>query len=129
MKKIGHVTILVNDFDEALDFYKTKLGFEVRADDSFGEGQRWVSVAPSPEAELAIVFVLADTDEKRERVGSQVADHVFLVLETEDVQQDFERLRAAGVEFHGEPRQMPWGAEVVFEDLYGNVIDLLQPAF
>ena len=70
----------------------------------------------------------ADTPEKRERVGSQVADHVNLVFATDDFDAEHERLREAGVEFHGEPMENPWGTEAVFEDPYGNVHDLMEPA-
>lgn len=128
MRAIGHVTILVNDYDEAIDFYTNKAGFALLADNAFSNGMRWVSIAPAAGVGegAAIVLVKADTDEKRARVGSQVSDHVNIVIETEDCRGDYERLRAAGVRFFGEPTEVPWGVEVVFEDLYGNRFDLLQ---
>jgi catechol 2,3-dioxygenase-like lactoylglutathione lyase family enzyme len=124
--KLGHVTVLVKDYDEALDFYVKKLGFEKRADNPMGKDYRWVTVAPLGQKEIAIVFVLADTREKQARVGSQVANHVFFVLETDDCEGDYRAMKARGVRFFGEPKEMPWGKEVVFEDLYGNRFDLLQ---
>ncbi|GIQ71349.1 hypothetical protein XYCOK13_41730 [Xylanibacillus composti] len=126
-RKIGHLTILVHDYDEAIAFYTEKAGFALLADNAFGEGMRWVAVAPSADSDTAIVFVQADTEEKRQRVGSQAADHVFLVVETDDCYRDYEQMKARGVTFHGEPSEVPWGVEVVFEDLYGNRLDLLQP--
>jgi catechol 2,3-dioxygenase-like lactoylglutathione lyase family enzyme len=125
-RKIGHVTILVNDYDEAIDFYTNSLGFTILSDQSFGEGMRWVTVAPSKQCETAVVFVKADTEEKRELVGSQSAGHVFLVIETDDFIRDYSNMKEKGVTFLGEPKEMPWGLEIVFEDLYGNRIDLLQ---
>jgi catechol 2,3-dioxygenase-like lactoylglutathione lyase family enzyme len=125
-RKIGHITILVNDYDEAIDFYTNTLGFTLITDNSFGEGMRWVTVAPSKQNETAIVFVEADTDEKKHLVGSQAAQHVFLVIETDDFFRDYSLMKEKGVTFLGEPNEMPWGIEVVFEDLYGNRFDLLQ---
>ncbi|MFD2615336.1 VOC family protein [Paenibacillus gansuensis] len=126
VKKIGHLTLLVADYEEAIDFYTDKLGFELMADNKFGPDMRWVTVAPARDSETAIVFVKADSAEKAERVGSQAAGHVFFVLETDDCRGDYERMKAKGVKFFGEPKQVPWGVEVVFEDLYGNRLDLLQ---
>lgn len=127
MRKLGHVTLLVNDYDEAIDFYVNKAGFALLADNSFGEDMRWVAVAPSKESECAIVFVKADTEQKRQSIGSQAGEHVFLVVETDDCLRDYEQMKEKGVRFADEPKHMPWGIEVVFEDVYGNRLDLLQP--
>ena len=125
-RKIGHITILVKDYDEAIDYYTNTLDFTLISDNSFGEGMRWVTVAPAKHHETAFVFVEADTDDKKERVGSQAAGHVFLVIETDDCIRDYHNMKEKGVIFLGEPKDMPWGIEVVFEDLYGNRYDLLQ---
>ena len=125
-KKLGHVTLLVENYDEAIEFYTRKAGFRLLTDNNFGNGMRWVTVAPSEDSETAIVFVEADTAEKKARVGSQAANHVFLVVQTDDCRRDYESMRANGVKFFGEPREVPWGIEVVFEDLYGNRLDLVQ---
>src|SRR5690606_40622848 len=97
MQKLGHVTVLVHDYDEAIDFYVNKAGFKLLADNDFGEGMRWVAVAPSMDSGTAIVFVKADTDQKRSRVGSQAGEHVFLVVETEDCEGHYERMKQNGV--------------------------------
>lgn len=125
-KKIGHVTILVKDYDEAIDFYTKKAGFVLLKDNAFGNGMRWVTVAPSNDSETAIVFVEADTAKKAERIGTQAANHVFLVVQTDDCYRDYETMKSIGVKFLGEPKEVPWGIEVVFEDLYGNRLDLVQ---
>jgi len=126
LKKIGHITVLVRDYDEAIEFYVGKLGFALMADNAFGPGMRWVAVAPSKDAETAIVFVEADTPEKSERVGTQASNHVFLVVQTDDCRRDYEAMKSRGVVFFGEPQNVPWGVEIVFEDLYGNRLDLVE---
>lgn len=128
MRKFGFVTILVKNYDEALEFYTNKLGFIKKSDQSFGNGLRWLTVAPSDQSDIEIVFVEADTPEKRERIGSQVADHVFLTLETDDCYRDYKQMEEKGVHFHGEPVEQFYGTEVVFRDLYGNRFDLIQVA-
>lgn len=124
--QFGHVTLLVHNQDEALRFYTDVLGMEKRADMTLGDGFRWLTVAPKGE-KVEIVFVKADTPEKIVRVGSQVADHVFLVMHTDDCRKDAARLQSRGVKFLSQPADRPWGVEAVFQDLYGNVMDLLEP--
>ena len=128
---LTHLTLLVEDQDEALGFYGDTLGLVVRDDETMAvEGMegRWLTVSPADGEFPQIALTEADTPEKRERVGSQVADHVTLVFATDDFDAEYERLRGAGVEFHGEPTVNPWGTEAVFEDPYGNVHDLLETA-
>jgi len=124
--RIGHVTLLVKDFEEALGFYVDKLGFDKRQDTKFWGDMRWVTVSPKNQTDLELTFVLADTDEKRAALGKQAGDHVFMTLETDDCKRDFEALKAKGVKFYDEPTEQAWGVEVVFEDLYGNLFDLVQ---
>ena len=124
--RIGHVTLLVKDFEEALGFYVDKLGFVKRQDTKFWGDMRWVTVSPKDQTALELTFVLADTDEKRAALGKQAGDHAFMTLETDDCKRDFEALKAKGVKFYDEPTEQAWGVEVVFEDLYGNLFDLVQ---
>jgi catechol 2,3-dioxygenase-like lactoylglutathione lyase family enzyme len=124
--KIGHITILVRDQDEAILFYTNILGMEKRSDVAMENGFRWVTVAPKDQ-KLEIVFVLADSPEELARVGNQAADHVFLVLHTDDCRKEAARLQALGVKFLSLPTNQMWGVEAVFQDLYGNVMDLLEP--
>lgn len=129
MKKIGHVTVLVRNYDEAIEFYRDTLGFQLLSDNNFGNGFRWVTVAPLKQSETAIVFVEADTEDKRSKIGLQASDHVFMTLITDNCMRDYEKLKAKGVNFHGFPAESPWGTEVVFEDLYGNKFDLVEPKY
>jgi len=124
--RIGHVTLLVKDFDEALEFYVGKLGFEKRQDTVFWENNRWVTVSPKDQPELELTFVLADTEEKQKALGKQAGDHVFMTLQTDDCKRDFQIMKKRGVKFLDEPTEQAWGVEVVFEDLYGNLFDLVE---
>ena len=124
--EIGHITILVRDQDEALRFYAETLGMEKRSDMAIGNGFRWLTVAPKGQKQ-EIVFVLAASPEKLARVGTQAADHVFLVLHTDNCRKEAARLQGLGVKFLSQPTEQMWGVEAVFQDLYGNVMDLLEP--
>ena len=92
----------------------------------FGENMRWVTVSPQDQPDLELTFVKADSEDKLKAVGKQAGDHVFLTLETDNCQRDYNAMKAKGVKFYGEPTEQPYGVEVVFEDLYGNLIDLIQ---
>jgi catechol 2,3-dioxygenase-like lactoylglutathione lyase family enzyme len=127
MNKIGHLSILVASIDDAKDFYVNKLGFKVTADNTFGT-LRWLSVSAPDQKDFEIVFVPADTKQKKERVGSQAGEHIFLTLQTDDCKRDYELFKSRGVIFFGEPKKQLWGTEVIFEDLYGNRFDLIQRA-
>ena len=125
-QKIGHINILVKDFDEAIEFYTQKMGFELLSDKSWGHGQRWVALAPAGSHEPKISFSLADSEQMLARVGSQVGNHILFTIETDDCRRDYERMRDRGVNFLGEPQEMFYGTDVIFEDLYGNKFDLIQ---
>jgi len=125
MNKIGHITLLVKDQDDALKFYTEKLGFQKRQDLMLGP-MRWVTVSPKDQGDLELTFVLADSEEKRRALGKQAGDHVFLTLETDDCRKECKTLKARGVKFYGKPEVQPWGIDVILEDLYGNLLDLVQ---
>jgi predicted enzyme related to lactoylglutathione lyase len=118
----------VKDQDDALRFYMEKLGFKKRQDTTLGENMRWVTVSPRDQPDLEITFVKADTKEKLKVLGKQAGDHVFLTIGTDNCQKDYEAMKAKGVKFHGTPEKQSYGTEVVFEDLYGNLLDLVQPS-
>jgi catechol 2,3-dioxygenase-like lactoylglutathione lyase family enzyme len=126
LNKIGHITLLVKDQDEALKFYTEKLGFQKRQDLAIAEKVRWVTVSPKGQTDLELTLVVADTEEKRRAVGKQAGDHVFLTLESDDCRKEYKALKAKGVKFYGKPEVQAWGVDVVLEDLYGNLFDLVQ---
>ncbi len=102
------------------------MGFILRSDIPFGHGEKWVTVAPHKDAQTSIVFVKAQTPEQRVLIGKQASDKILMTLNSDDIHRDYGRMRANGVHFLGEPKDQPYGFEVVFEDLYGNRFDLVQ---
>ncbi|HEY4559454.1 MAG TPA: VOC family protein [Lysobacter sp.] len=126
-QSIAHVALVVRDYDEALDFYVGRLGFELVEDTYQPEqNKRWVVIAPPGSTGATLLLARASTPEQATRVGDQTGGRVFLFLRTDDVRRDYERLLAAGVEFVRPPTEQPYGTVAVFVDLYGNRWDLLQ---
>ena len=109
MNKIGHITLLVKDQDEALKFYSQKLGFQKRQDMVIAKNLRWVTISPKGQEDLELTLVVADSEEKRKAVGKQAGDHVFLTLESEDCRKEYKELKAKGVKFYGKPELQSWG--------------------
>jgi catechol 2,3-dioxygenase-like lactoylglutathione lyase family enzyme len=126
LKAISHVMILVNDEDEALDFYCNKVGLEKRDDGFAPDGHRRVSVGVPGKAEPELVLLKAGTEAQKEAVGKQTGDIVAVIIDTDDCDRDYELLKSRGVEFLGPPEPMPFGKEVAFKDLYGNILELNQ---
>ena len=129
MSQIALVTLVVTDYDEAIAFYRDALGFELVEDTDRGDGSRWVVVRPrGGPAGTGLLLARAKDEAQRGSVGAQTGGRVGFFLHTEDFAGDHERMRAAGVTFLEEPRHEVYGSVAVFEDLYGNRWDLLQPA-
>lgn len=124
-RRVALVSLLVADYDEAITFYVAKLGFDLVENTDMGGGKRWVVVSPGAEGTN---FLLARaTGEQAEAIGRQGGGRVWLFLHTDDFAGDHARMLAAGVKFLEEPRHEAYGTVAVFEDLYGNRWDLLQP--
>src|SRR5262245_8125046 len=104
------------------------LGFALLEDTPLGGAKRWVRVGPKAGAGATLLLARGATPEQAAFIGKQAGGRGFLFLHTDDVSRDYERMRALGVRFRGEPRQEPYGWVVVFEDLYGNPWDLIEPA-
>ncbi|MGW8887864.1 VOC family protein [Streptomyces sp. NPDC055749] len=134
MSQIALVALVVTDYDEAIAFYRDALGFELVEDTDRGDGSRWVVVRPRGGAAGAgtggtgLLLARAKDEAQQASVGAQTGGRVGFFLHTEDFAGDHERMRAAGVRFLEEPRHEVYGSVAVFEDLYGNRWDLLQPA-
>jgi len=124
MAHIGLVALLVSDYDAAIDFYVNALGFRLVEDTPLDEDNRWVVVAPPGARETGLLLAQAATA----RVGDQAGGRVGLFLHTDDFGRDYNRMRAAGVRFAEPPRDEPYGTVAVFEDLYGNRWDLIEPS-
>ena len=127
-QSLGLVSLVVKDYDEALDFFAGKLGFTLVEDTFFPEqSKRWVVVAPPGAEGSKLLLARASDDAQRARVGTQTGGRVFLFLYTDDFWRDYERFKTIGVEFVRAPKTEAYGIVAVFKDLYGNLWDLLQP--
>jgi len=124
MQRIGAVTLVVRDYDEAKAWYTEVLGFDLVEDTPLGDGKRWLLVAPPGGPNL--LLARAATPEQESRIGDQTGGRVFLFLHTDDFRRDHAAMTARGVVFRETPREETYGTVAVFEDLYGNLWDLLQ---
>lgn len=127
MPHLGLVALVVRDYDEAIAFYVDQLGFELVEDTPRDNGGRWVVVSPRGARETALLLARASGPEQEARVGDQTGGRVGLFLYTDDFARDHAAMSAAGVRFLEPPRHEAYGSVAVFEDLYGNRWDLLQP--
>ncbi len=126
---LGLTALVVRDYDEAIDFYVGTLGFELVEDEyQPAQDKRWVVVAPPGSSESQLLLARAVGDEQSSRIGNQTGGRVFLFLYTDDFQRDYEAYRSRGVRFVREPKTEGYGTVAVFEDLYGNRWDLIQPS-
>ena len=126
-QSIGQVALVVREYDEALDFYVGRLGFTVVEDTYIPEqDKRWVVVAPPGTSESRLLLAQAVGEEQVARIGNQTGGRVFLFLYTDDFWRDFHAYKAKGIVFVREPKEESYGTVAVFQDLYGNLWDLLQ---
>jgi catechol 2,3-dioxygenase-like lactoylglutathione lyase family enzyme len=121
------VTLLVDDYDEAIAHYVDDLGFALVEDTSLAPDKRWVRVSPDPGGGTCLVLAVATTQAQRSAVGRQTGGRVGLFLHTEDFDSQHARLVARGVHMTEAPRIEPYGKVVVFRDRYGNLWDLIEP--
>jgi catechol 2,3-dioxygenase-like lactoylglutathione lyase family enzyme len=126
-QSIGQLSLVVRDYDEAIHFYVNQLGFKLLEDIAMpGQDKRWVVVAPPGEGGLRLLLARAVGDAQLSRVGNQTGGRVFLFLYTDDFWRDFNTYQARGVVFVREPKEEPYGTVAVFQDVYGNLWDLIQ---
>ena len=123
---IATVTFLVRAYDEAIAWFTEVLGFALVADTPLPDGKRWVVMAPAG-AGMRLLLAEAATPEQAARIGDQTGGRVFLFLETDDFARDHAAMVGRGVRFRETPRSEPYGTVAVFEDLYGNTWDLIEP--
>ncbi|ESP91398.1 MULTISPECIES: VOC family protein [Pseudoalteromonas] len=125
-QQIGNVALVVDNYDDAIDFYTQKLQFTLVEDTDLGGGKRWVQISPPNSNGTNLLLAQASSDEQKLAVGNQSGGRVFLFLHTNDFWRDYELMKTNGVLFNEEPRVEEYGTVVVFQDLYGNKWDLLQ---
>jgi catechol 2,3-dioxygenase-like lactoylglutathione lyase family enzyme len=125
---IGLVALVVRDYDEALAFYVGKLGFRL-VEDSYvpAQDKRWVVVAPPGSGDMKLLLARAVGPEQSSRIGNQTGGRVFLFLYTDDFWRDYQSYKSKGVSFVRDPKEEDYGTVAVFQDLYGNLWDLVQP--
>ena len=126
MSHIPHLTYLVRNYDEAIEYFTSVLQFDLIEDTPLSEKKRWVLVRPRG-GTTSLLLAQADTPEQQAAIGNQTGGRVFLFLHTDDFWRDHTFMRSHGVEFLEEPRDETYGIVAVFKDLYGNKWDLLQP--
>lgn len=126
-QSLAHIALLVRDYDEAIAFYTGKLNFTL-LEDSYQPEQdkRWVVVAPSGSATTTLLLARASSPAQAAFIGNQAGGRVFLFLSTDDFWRDYRAMLANGIRFVREPKTTDYGTVAVFEDLYGNLWDLLE---
>ena len=127
-QNIAQISVLVNDYDEAIAFYTRKLHFSLVEDSDLGEGKRWVLIAPPGSTGCNLLLAKAANEHQQSRVGNQTGGRVFLFLTTDNFERDFRNLLENKVTIIREPLKESYGTVAVFADLYGNLWDLIEPA-
>ena len=126
-QSIAHIALVVRDYDEAISFFTEKLHFTLVEDIYQPEqDKRWVTVAPPGDTRTTLLLARASKPEQHAFIGKQSGGRVFLFLSTDDFRRDYDDMIAKGIKFVREPKQADYGTVAVFEDLYGNLWDLIE---
>ena len=123
---IAHITLVINDYDEAIQFYTEKLCFDLVEDTKLTDSKRWVLIKPKGAVGCCLLLAKAVNDDQKSRIGNQTGDRVFLFLYTDDFWRDYNNMLQKGINFISPPKQEEYGIVAVFEDLYGNLWDLIE---
>ena len=125
-QKIAHIALLVADYDEAISFYVDKLHFDLIEDTALSETKRWVLVAPKGSQDFSLLLAKADGNFQKQSIGNQSGGRVFLFLNTDNFDRDYQNLKDNNIEIVREPKTEDYGKVLVFKDIYGNLWDLIQ---
>jgi len=125
---IAHIALVVDDYDQAIQFYTKKLNFILKEDTVLSATKRWVVVKPPGSGGCSLLLAKASTEEQKNRIGNQTGGRVFLFLHTDDIHRDFINMTEQGIPFVSTPAVESYGTVAVFKDLYGNLWDLIEPA-
>jgi catechol 2,3-dioxygenase-like lactoylglutathione lyase family enzyme len=126
-RHIAHISLVVDDYDDAIDFYTKKLDFILVENTELSDTKRWVIVQPPGATGCSLLLAKGVGDEQRSRIGNQAGGRVFLFLYTDDFERDYNLFMSRGVQFVREPKTESYGRVAVFRDLYGNLWDLIEP--
>ena len=124
-QRLGYITVLVDDYAKAIDFYVNKLHFTLVEDSVISETKRWVLVRPACENSCCLLLARAANSQQKSTIGNQTGGRVFLFLLTDDFERDYKNLIDNGITIEREPRFEPYGTVAVFKDIYGNLWDLI----
>jgi len=127
-QRLAHIAIVVNDYDEAINFYTEKLHFDLIEDTQLSETKRWVLVRPKGGDSCCLLLAKAASEEQLSRVGNQTGGRVFLFLHTDSFERDYQNLLDHKIEIVRQPQREEYGTVAVFKDLYGNLWDMIEPA-
>lgn len=125
-QKLVHIAIVVDDYDRAIEFYTKKLLFDLIEDTRLSEEKRWVLVRPKGATECSLLLARGANEDQRSRIGNQTGGRVFLFLQTDDFQRDYNNLIENNIKIVREPSVEEYGTVAVFEDIYGNLWDLIE---
>ena len=125
---IAHIALVVKDYDEAIDFYREKLGFSLLEDTVLSDTKRWVLMRPPGSGECSLLLAKAAKPEQERVIGNQTGGRVFLFLFTDNFKRDYDAMLMKGIRFVRPPAIEEYGTVAVFEDLYGNLWDLIEPS-
>ncbi|MEL6390629.1 MAG: VOC family protein [Bacteroidota bacterium] len=126
-QRIAHIALVVRDYDEAIEFYTKKLDFKLLEDTRIDEKKRWVMVAPPGAKECCLLLAKASNERQIESIGNQTGGRVGFFLFTDDFWRDYNKLIEKEINFVRPPTEFDYGTVAVFEDLYGNLWDLIEP--
>lgn len=126
-QRIAHIALVVKDYDEAIEFYTKKLDFKLLEDTKIDEKKRWVMIAPPGAKESCLLLARAANEKQAKSIGNQTGGRVFLFLHTDDFSRDYDKMISRNIKFVRPPTDFFYGRVAVFEDLYGNLWDLIEP--
>ena len=126
-QRIAHIALVVKDYDDAIEFYTEKLDFKLLGDTRIDENKRWVMVAPPGAKECCLLLAKASNERQLESIGNQTGGRVGFFLFTDDFWRDYNKMTEREISFVRPPTEFEYGTVAVFEDLYGNMWDLIEP--
>ncbi|GAB3748307.1 VOC family protein [Spirosoma pomorum] len=127
-QRLAQISLLVRDYDEAIQYYTDTLSFVLVEDTKLSETKRWVRIAPQGDSSFTLLLAKADGEHQQSFVGNQTGGRVFLFLYTDDFWRDYKAMTEKGVRFVRQPATEPYGTVAVFEDMYGNLWDFIEPS-
>jgi len=126
-QRLAYVTLIVDDYDRAIDFYTEKLHFQLIEDSKLSETKRWVLIKPTGQGNCCLLLAKATNETQNNCIGNQAGGRVFLFLFTDNFTRDYNNLLKNKIIIEREPRDEPYGKVTVFRDIFGNLWDLIQP--